>query len=64
VHEEVARLDQDLGVVHSGLLTDARGALRALWASYAEQVDKEEQEWTAGELASACARARCTRARV
>ena len=48
VHEEVIKLDQDFGVLYSGVLTDRKGAVRALWGSYAEQVDKEEREWTAG----------------
>ncbi|KAL6760325.1 hypothetical protein V8C86DRAFT_2557091 [Haematococcus lacustris] len=53
VHEEVVKLDQDFGATFSGVLTDAEGRVRALWGSYAEQVDKEEREWCAG-LPTAC----------
>ncbi|KAF5839291.1 hypothetical protein DUNSADRAFT_1164 [Dunaliella salina] len=48
VHEEVCKLDQDFGATFSGVLTDDAGHVRALWGSYAEQVDKEEREWCAG----------------
>lgn len=48
VHEEVIKLDQDFGATFSGVLTDDDGHVRALWGSYAEQVDKEEREWCAG----------------
>ena len=48
VHEEVIKIDQDFGVAYSGVLTDRSGAVRALWGSYSEQVDKEDSEWTAG----------------
>lgn len=48
VHEEVIKVDQDFGVIYSGVLADRQGAVRALWGSYSEQVDKEEREWTAG----------------
>jgi hypothetical protein len=48
VHEEVVKLDQDFGATFSGVLTDDEGRIRALWGSYAEQVDREEREWCAG----------------
>lgn len=48
VHEEAVKLDQDFGATFSGVLTDEAGRLRALWGSYAEQVEKEEREWCAG----------------
>ncbi|GBF93978.1 protease Do-like [Raphidocelis subcapitata] len=48
VHEEVVKLDHDFGLAFSGVLTDDAGRVRALWGSYAEQVDKEEREWCAG----------------
>ncbi|KAF6255925.1 DegP-type protease [Scenedesmus sp. NREL 46B-D3] len=48
VHEEVVKLDQDFGATFSGVLTDEEGRVRALWGSYAEQVDREEREWCAG----------------
>jgi len=48
VHEEVVKLDQDFGLLYSGILADREGRMRALWGSYSEQVDKEEREWTAG----------------
>eukprot|EP00775_Hariotina_reticulata_P006275 gene6275-6514_t len=48
VHEEVVKLDQDFGATFSGVLTDDDGRVRALWGSYAEQVDREEREWCAG----------------
>jgi hypothetical protein len=48
VHEEVVKLDQDFGASFSGVLTDDQGRIRALWGSYAEQVEKEEREWCAG----------------
>ena len=38
VHEEAVKLDQDFGSSFSGILTDERGRVRALWGSYAEQV--------------------------
>ena len=52
VHEEVVKLDQDLGVGFSGIITDDQGALRALYASYSEQEDKVEREWCVGLPAS------------
>jgi hypothetical protein len=30
------------------VLTDEQGRVRALYASYAEQINKEEREWCAG----------------
>ncbi len=48
VHEEVVKLDHDFGSSFSGVLTDGAGSVRAMWASYAEQVDKDEREWCAG----------------
>ena len=48
VHEEVVKLDHDFGSAFSGVITDDAGRVRALWGSYAEQVDKEEREWCAG----------------
>ncbi|MEW5303628.1 MAG: hypothetical protein WDW36_006301 [Sanguina aurantia] len=48
VHEEVVKLDQDFGTAFSGVLTDDLGAVRCLWGSYSEQVNKSEREWCAG----------------
>ncbi len=49
VHEEVVRLDHDFGSTFCGVLAHpVSGAVRALWASYAEQVDREEREFCAG----------------
>ena len=42
---QVIKLDQDFGATFSGIITDEQGGVRALWGSYAEQVDKEEREW-------------------
>ncbi|KAI3430723.1 hypothetical protein D9Q98_005309 [Chlorella vulgaris] len=47
VHEEVVRLDLDLGM-ESGVLCDRSGGVRALWCSYSEQVSKAEVQWIAG----------------
>lgn len=38
VNEEVVKLDLDFGVSFSGVLVDGQDHLRALWASYSEQV--------------------------
>ncbi|GMH38408.1 hypothetical protein BSKO_06292 [Bryopsis sp. KO-2023] len=48
VHEELVKLDQDFGSEFSGIITDQDGAVRALWGSYAEQVDRDEREWCGG----------------
>jgi len=48
VHEEVIKLDQDFGIMYSGVLSTRNGGIRALWGSYSEQLDKEDTEWTAG----------------
>ena len=45
---QVVKLDHDFGSTFSGALTDDAGRLRALWASYCEQVGTEEREWCAG----------------
>ncbi|KAK9843749.1 hypothetical protein WJX81_004878 [Elliptochloris bilobata] len=47
-HEEVVKLDHDFGSTFSGMLTDDAGRMRALWASYSEQVGNDEREWCAG----------------
>lgn len=38
VNEEVVKLDLDFGDSFSGVLVDGQDHLRALWASYSEQV--------------------------
>ena len=38
VNEEVVKLDLDFGDAFSGVLVDREDRLRALWASYSEQV--------------------------
>ena len=38
VNEEVVKLDLDFGDAFSGVLVDKQDHLRALWASYSEQV--------------------------
>ena len=38
VNEEVVKLDLDFGDSFSGVLVDGQDNLRALWASYSEQV--------------------------
>ena len=38
VNEEVVKLDLDFGDSFSGVLVDGQDRLRALWASYSEQV--------------------------
>ena len=38
VNEEVVKLDLDFGDSFSGILVDGQDRLRALWASYSEQV--------------------------
>ncbi|EIE24624.1 DegP-type protease [Coccomyxa subellipsoidea C-169] len=48
VNEEVVKLDQDFGSAFSGVLVDAGDRLRALWASYSEQVNSEDRELCAG----------------
>ena len=48
VHEEVVKLDHDFGVSVAGVLTNDEGAVRALWGSYSEQIDREDREWAAG----------------
>lgn len=42
----------------AGVLCDRSGGVRALWGSYSEQLNKEEQEWTAGGSTCACEPAR------
>jgi hypothetical protein len=44
----VAKLDQDFGPSFSGVLADDQGAVRGMYASYAEQEDKVEREWCVG----------------
>ena len=49
VLRQVVKLDQDFGAAFAGVLTDDRGAVRAVWGSYSEQgADKEDREWCAG----------------
>lgn len=38
MHGQVIKLDHDFGSTFSGVLTDRDGSVRALWASYSEQV--------------------------
>ncbi len=45
---QVVKLDHDFGSAFSGVLVDAGDRLRALWASYSEQVNSEDRELTAG----------------
>lgn len=45
---QVVKLDQDFGSAFSGVLVDAGDRLRALWASYSEQVNSEDRELCAG----------------
>ena len=47
-YEDVVKIEQDFGVLYSGVLADRSGAVRALWGSFSEQAEKEEREWTAG----------------
>ena len=44
----MVKLDQDFGSAFSGVLVDAGDRLRALWASYSEQVNSEDRELCAG----------------
>lgn len=45
---QVVKLDQDFGSAFSGILVDGASRLRALWASYSEQVNSEDRELCAG----------------
>ena len=45
---QVVKLDHDFGSAFSGVLVDAADRLRALWASYSEQINSEDRELTAG----------------
>ena len=44
----MVKLDQDFGSAFSGVLVDGSDRLRALWASYSEQVNSEDRELCAG----------------
>lgn len=61
VHEEVIKLDHDFGATFSGVLTDGRGRVRALWGSYAEQVCRWSDNMDKG---YACRRSRTEPSRV
>lgn len=45
---QVVKLDHDFGSTFSGVLANRQGQVRAIWASYSEQVNREEREWCAG----------------
>jgi hypothetical protein len=45
---QVIKLDHDFGSSFSGVLANKQGQVRAIWASYSEQISREEREWCAG----------------
>ena len=48
VNEEVVSLDTDFGYAFGGVLTDATGRAKALWASYAKPADGEVRDLVRG----------------
>ena len=48
VNEEVVSLDTDFGYAFGGVLTDAAGRAKALWASYAKPADGEVRDLVRG----------------
>ena len=48
INEESIELDQEIGTAFSGVLSDAEGGIRALWASYSRQASGEERQFCGG----------------
>ena len=48
INEESIELDQDIGTGTSGVLSDATGGVRALWASYSREINGEERHFCGG----------------